>query len=165
MRGARTDSSDFLRSWLPVFLWASVIFFFSTDIFSSANTAGALGPILQQIFPQLTPDHIDRIHAVIRKLGHFTEYFIFGWLLWRALRSHDAMPSRRLALSIVITLLYAASDEWHQSFVPSRTSSMIDVLIDTIGSICGISFARLRSVSSRSPVTKDARLSSGSKKT
>jgi VanZ family protein len=156
------NTSEFLRRWVPVFLWASVIFFFSTDIFSSANTAGALGPILQQIFPQLTADHIDRIHAVIRKLGHFTEYFILGGLLWRALRSHDAggAPSRRLALSIAITLLYAISDEWHQSLVPSRTPSVIDVLIDTIGGICGIVCFKLRT-----PATNDARLGGGSKKT
>jgi VanZ family protein len=147
---------------LPVFVWASVIFFFSTDIFSSANTAGALGPILQQMFPQLTANHIDRIHSVIRKLGHFTEYFILGGLLWRALRSHDAggAPSRRLALSIAITLLYAISDEWHQSLVPSRTPSVIDVLIDTIGGICGLVYFKLRT-----PATNYARLGSGSKKT
>jgi VanZ family protein len=163
MPGARIGSaSELLRSWLPVLFWASLIFFFSTDIFSSANTAGALGPILQQIFPVLTADHIERIHAVIRKLGHFTEYFIFGRLLWRALRFHDfsRSPSRRFALSIAITLLYAVSDEWHQSFIPSRTPSVIDVLIDTIGGLCGAGSFTLRT-----PATKDARLGAGSKKT
>ncbi len=163
MPGARIGStSELLRSWVPVFLWASVIFFFSNDIFSSANTAGALGPILQQIFPELTADHIERIQVVIRKLGHFTEYFILGGLLWRALRSHDLgdTPSRRLALSIAITLLYAISDEWHQSFVPSRTPSVTDVLIDTIGGICGVVSFKLRA-----PATNDAHLGAGSKKT
>jgi len=163
MPGARIGSaSELLRSWLPVLFWASLIFFFSTDIFSSANTAGALGPILQQIFPVLTADSIERIHAVIRKLGHFTEYFIFGRLLWRALRSHDfsRSPSRRFALSIAITLFYAVSDEWHQSFIPSRTPSVIDVLIDTIGGLCGAGSFKLRT-----PARKDARLGADSKKT
>lgn len=147
MPGSRIASiNESLRNWLPVFLWASLIFFFSTDIFSSVNTAGAFEPILQQIFPQITPDHIERIHAVFRKLGHFTEYFLFGGLLWRALRSqHGAgTRSRRLALSVAITVIYAASDEWHQSFVPSRTASVIDVLIDTIGGLCGIWSFKLR---------------------
>ena len=146
MLRARIASIDeFLRNWFPVFLWASLIFFFSTDIFSSANTAGAFEPILQQIFPQLTADYIERIHAVIRKLGHFTEYFVFGALVWRAF-SHNAAGtrSRRLALSAAITVIYAVSDEWHQSFVPSRTASLIDVLIDTIGGICGIWSFKLR---------------------
>jgi len=140
-------TQEFLRNWFPVFLWALLIFFFSTDIFSSVNTAGAFEPILQQIFPQLTAYHIERIHAVFRKLGHFTEYFVLGGLLWRALRYHDAAatPSRRLALSIAITMIYAVSDEWHQSFVPSRTASIIDVLIDTLGGICGIWAFKLRS--------------------
>ena len=147
MPGARIGSaSELLRSWLPVLFWASLIFFFSTDIFSSANTAGALGPILQQIFPVLTADHIERIHAVFRKLGHFTEYFVFGGLLWRALRLQNpaGTRSRRLVLSLAITVIYAASDEWHQSFVPSRSASLIDVLIDTTGGLCGIWSFKLR---------------------
>ena len=137
---------EFLRDWFPVFLWALLIFFFSTDLFSSANTAGAFEPILQQLFPQLTADHIERIHAVFRKLGHFTEYFVLGGLLWRALRSQDAARTRarRLVLSLAITVIYAVSDEWHQSLVPSRTASVIDVLIDTIGGLCGIWSFKLR---------------------
>jgi VanZ family protein len=138
------STAEFLRNWFPVFLWASLIFFFSTDIFSSANTAGAFEPILQQIFPQLTADHIERIHAVIRKLGHFTEYFVFGALVWRASHNAAATRIRRLALSVAITVIYAVSDEWHQSFVPSRTASLVDVLIDSIGGICGIWSFKLR---------------------
>jgi VanZ family protein len=141
------STKESLRNWVPVFLWAAVIFVFSTDIFSSANTAGAFEPILQQLFPQLPVDYIERLHSVFRKLGHFTEYFVLGGLLWRALRYHDAAGtrSRRLALSIAITVIYALSDEWHQSFVPSRTPSVIDVLIDTVGGICGIWAFKLRS--------------------
>jgi VanZ family protein len=141
------STNESLRNWVPVFLWAAVIFVFSTDIFSSANTAGVFEPILQQLFPQLPVDYIERLHSVFRKLGHFTEYFVLGGLLWRALRYHDAAASRsrRLALSIAITLLYAISDEWHQSFIPSRTASVVDVLIDTLGGICGIWTFKLRS--------------------
>src|ERR1044071_6676786 len=120
MPGARIGGpGGFLGSWFPLFPWAWGTFFFSTDIFWSANTAGAFDPILKQMFPQLTADHIERLHAVFRKLGHLTEYFVFGGLLWRALRSHAAIGtrSRRLAVSIAVTAIYAASDEWHESFV------------------------------------------------
>ena len=65
-------TKSFLWNWIPVILWASLIFVFSTDTFSSTNTAGIFEPIFSQIFPQLPAGDIERIHALIRKVGHFT---------------------------------------------------------------------------------------------
>lgn len=130
----------FIQNWIPFLIWASLIFAFSTDAFSSDNTAGILEPVLRNMFPQLAAGDIGRIHSLIRKFGHFSEYFLFARLLMRALRNEIGAPRiwRQHALSILITILYAMSDELHQAFVPSRTASALDVLIDSIGGICGI---------------------------
>jgi VanZ family protein len=132
-----------LRRWTPLLLWALLIFFFSTDTFSSTNTAGVFEPLLRGIFPQLATSDIPRLHAAIRKLGHFTEYFIFARLLLRALRSDvGPLTLRAYALTILVTTLYAAGDEFHQTFVPSRTASVFDVLIDAFAGICATLSAR-----------------------
>jgi VanZ family protein len=135
----RISSKVLIKSWLPLIAWASLIFVFSTDTFSSDNTAGILEPLLRGIFPTLAIQEIEQIHLAIRKLGHLSEYFLFARLLMRGLREQlgGAATWRECARSTVITILFAITDEWHQSFVPSRTASAIDVLIDAIGGICG----------------------------
>jgi VanZ family protein len=118
----------------------TLIFVFSTDIFSSSNTSSLLAPLLSSLLPSLSSDEIEILHNIIRKLGHWSEYFILAVLLARALRA-GLPPQRRFAhfaACIAIATLYAASDEWHQSFVPSRTSSIIDVMIDSFGALCGL---------------------------
>jgi VanZ family protein len=128
-----------IKNWWPVGAWMSVIFFFSTDLFSGANTSSFLSPLLSSLFPAISADQIDAIHLALRKLGHWSEYFILASLLMRALREEFPRQTRiaRWAWCVLLTTLYAASDEWHQSFVPSRTASLADVTIDSFGAICG----------------------------
>jgi VanZ family protein len=74
------------------------------------------------------------LHDVIRKCGHLVEYFVFGWLLFRAIRTpKEAWQLRWALLAILIAALYASSDEIHQIFVPSRGASFWDALLDTSG--------------------------------
>ena len=144
-RARRFGAEDFIKGWLPLIAWASLIFVFSTDAFSSDNTASILEPLLRGIFPALSIRAIENIHLAIRKLGHLSEYFLFARLLMRGLRAQGATETwRERAWSIGITVLFAISDEWHQSFVPSRTASAVDVLIDAIGGIGGTLSARRR---------------------
>jgi VanZ family protein len=128
-----------IKHWWPVIVWMSLIFFFSTDLFSGTNTTSFLQPILSSLLPDVTADQIETIHLIIRKLGHWGEYFILAILNIRAL--HAELPAqssiRRAASAIAIAAIYAASDEWHQSFVPSRSASVVDVLIDCFGATCG----------------------------
>ena len=117
----------------------SVIFVLSTDLFSGANTSSLLRPLLSSLVPSLTNEQIDLIHVMVRKLGHWSEYFILARLLVGAVTGQFPLwkPSRHLLWSLLLAILYAAGDEWHQSFVPSRSASIFDVLIDSFGALCG----------------------------
>lgn len=128
-----------VRNWWPAVTWMSIIFLFSTDLFSSSNTSSLFQPLLSALIPSLAIEEIEPIHEILRKLAHWSEYLILALLLMRALRAQ--IPTRRqsslLICSWVLATLYAVSDEWHQSFVPSRSASGLDVLIDSVGAICG----------------------------
>jgi VanZ family protein len=129
-----------------VFLWAAVIFFFSTDLFSGSNTGEIFGVVMRFIFPDITSEALSRTHFFLRKLGHFSAYFIFAVLLMRALRQENQgrIETRHLAISFAVATIYAISDEFHQSFVPSRGADVVDVLIDMSGAIAGISWSHRR---------------------
>jgi VanZ family protein len=134
-----------LKKWTPVVLWLALIFYFSTDQFSSSNTSQVLGPALEWLFPGIPVDRIAFVHSLLRKLGHWSEYLVLSLLLVRALRdSRGDWNMHHTALSIVFVFFYAASDEFHQSFVLSRTANVNDVLIDLFGGICGIFWMILR---------------------
>jgi VanZ family protein len=124
-----------MTHWLPVIVWAAIIFVFSTDIFSDDNTGGLTGSFLSTVLPWLSEDFLDTIHFLVRKLGHLGAFFILAVLIMRALRHQS--NENRAGMAIALTALYAVSDELHQSLVPSRTASAMDVLLDVIGGICG----------------------------
>ena len=117
----------------------AVIFTFSTDWFAAPNTASYIGPLLSWMIPGIAAAKIDIVHAALRKLGHWTEYFILANLLAAAGKTQWPKQSRRTGFiaTIILATLYAISDEWHQSFVPSRGASAVDVTIDAWGAICG----------------------------
>ena len=72
------------------------------------------------------------IDKIGRKLVHAAEYALLAALWWRALRTR--LDERRAALAaLVLSSLYAASDEWHQSFVEGRHGSPLDVAFDAAG--------------------------------
>jgi VanZ family protein len=135
---SRRNGKELLANWAPVVLWAGMICYFSTEQFSSPQTSGLLESALDWLFPGISAERVDWAHLVLRKLGHLTEYFVFSVLLLRAWRSnHGGLTVPHVAWSVMFVLLYAASDEFHQAFVPSRTASINDVLIDVLGGICG----------------------------
>lgn len=144
--GTRVRRRGF-KHWLPVIAWAGVIFIFSTDIFSGSNTGGLMDSLLRKVFPALSGEVVDLLHLLARKLGHFVEFFIFAVLTMRALRNQSG--ETRAGLALALTALYAVSDELHQSLVPSRGASVIDVLIDVFGGLCGILWFHLRHAGKR----------------
>ena len=132
-----------LKSWLPLLAWMCLIFAASTDNGSAAHTAGFIVPMLRWLLPHASPTRIDSLHFLIRKAGHITEYAILGILALRAFTPENFRFSgkkrwRVAGLALAVAALYAAGDEFHQRFVPSRGASLDDVLLDTFGAFFGI---------------------------
>jgi VanZ family protein len=133
----------FLKYWLPVLIWMALIFSASGDSRSYEHSSRFVEPFLHWLFPRMSQSWVEAIHHFIRKCAHLTEYAMLALLLWRAVRrpvKNDLRPwnwhDARLTLLMVI--LYAASDEFHQSFVPMRTALASDVFIDTAGGGLGL---------------------------
>jgi len=132
-----------LKYWLPPLVWMSVIFSASGDAQSYQHSSALFEPLLHWLFPQLSPATVDYIHHLFRKTGHLTEFALLALLLWRAIRQpqkNDSRPWRwdEAGLALSGVFLYAASDEFHQIFVPSRTPLVSDVVIDTTGGAIGL---------------------------
>src|SRR5262245_7598060 len=143
---------SFLKYWLPLLIWVCVIFVGSTSIMSSEHTSRYIVPFLLWLKPGMSPKAIWTILVVVRKCAHVIEYTVLALLLLRALRSLSALRARTLMIYGAVLLgcaLFAASDEFHQTFVKSRTPSARDVLLDVGGALLGLligaSFARRHS--------------------
>lgn len=121
--------------WAPSAVWLAVIVIESTNIGSADNTGRILYPIFHFLFG-MGPERFAGWHIFLRKTGHFVGYFILSVLLFRSWRATFPRLSTRWCLqwatvALLSTSLVAALDEWHQSFLPSRTGTIRDVLLDT----------------------------------
>src|ERR1043166_8183672 len=121
----------FLKVWLPVLAWMIFIFIGSTDLLSAEHTSRFIGPFLRWFAPDVSDATIASIQLVVRKCAHLTEYAILAALLYRAFR-------QAVWISFGIAAVYAALDEFHQSFVASRTGSPWDTAIDCLGAALGL---------------------------
>ena len=137
-----------LRKWLPPLIWMALIFGGSTDVLSGEHTSRFVLPFLRWLFSgRLTQDQLEWGHLLVRKAGHITEYAVLSVLFWFALGrprlDPDAEPNNRgpwlaVCLAVGLSVCYAALDEYHQSFTPSRTANWHDVVIDGGGAIFGL---------------------------
>jgi VanZ family protein len=132
-----------LATWVPPIAWMTVVLSASSTEFSAANTGSVLQSVLTWLLPGLAAHHVDVINFLVRKLAHFTEYAILGALWFRGItRSGLARPPAAMWLALAISVLCAIVDEVHQSFVPGRTASERDVLLDSAGALAAIVPAR-----------------------
>ena len=126
-----------IKTWLPVVLGIAVIVVESTEMMGADNTSRPLRLMYQAIFGSVTDARWEVVHHYIRKSGHFIGYGLIG-LAW--LRAWwFSMPRSRFALDALLALLgtalIASADEFHQSFLPNRTASPWDVLLDCSGAV------------------------------
>ena len=105
--------------WLPVIAWAVVIFSFSN-------------------YPTTRASEIHWQDFIVKKTAHIVEYAILTTLLYRALLGGKISKIKAGYVSIAIAIIYAITDEFHQSFVPGREATLRDVLFDTLGSVAAI---------------------------
>ena len=117
---------------LLVILWMILIFIMSS--FNSTESSNQSGFIVNVISSIFNISNIELLSLIIRKLAHFTEYFILGILTCNMVHSYN----KKAYISIIICILYAISDEIHQIFVPGRSCQIMDMTIDTLGSLTGI---------------------------
>ena len=131
----------FLKYWLPLLIWGSVIFVGSTNLMSAGHTSRFVVPFLLWLKPGMPPQTIWIILVAVRKCAHVIEYAVLALLLWRALRNTPVLGAKMLVTFGAVMLacaLFAVSDEFHQTFVKSRTPSVRDVLLDIAGAILGL---------------------------
>lgn len=119
-----------------VLIWMLVIFKFSSDIASvSDEKSGLVIKLFNYVGIDLNTSLGNWANFAVRKSAHFIEYFILCLLITNAL-TEDFNLYNTIFLSILITFLYAVSDEVHQLFVPGRAGRIRDVIIDTSGGAC-----------------------------
>jgi VanZ family protein len=135
-----TDRHHLLKAWIAAVLWLIVIAIESTAYLSANNTSRFLYPLLHFLFG-MDQAHFEPWHFFIRKSGHVFGYGLLCILLFRAWR--ETLPAlgnpkwtwRWATIAVLGTALVASLDEWHQSFIPSRTGTVRDVLLDTCAAI------------------------------
>ncbi|MEY2575190.1 MAG: hypothetical protein QOF80_677 [Verrucomicrobiota bacterium] len=129
---------SWLKYWLPVVAWMIFIFIGSTDLLSAEHTSRFIGPFLRWLTPDVSDATVASVQLVVRKCAHLTEYAILAALLFRAFRQRQPRVGGVLTMSFVLAAVYAGLDEFHQSYVASRTGSPWDVLIDCAGALAGL---------------------------
>ena len=141
-----TNKVRFLTHYLPLIVWLAFISFASSDSFSAGNTSRIIGPLILWLFPNTRPETLAVVHFITRKLAHFTEYAILGFLAARAFRTspRPAISSRWFLIAAILIVTFALLDEYHQSFVPTRTASIFDSLIDMAGGLTALVIVKKR---------------------
>lgn len=134
----------FLSRYLPLVAWLIFISYASSDNFNAGNTSRIIGPLVLWLFPNTTPETLAIIHIITRKAAHFTEYAILAYLAARAFRTspRPALANHWFLISLALIVAYALLDEYHQSFVPSRTSSVYDSFMDMAGGLTALLMIR-----------------------
>ena len=150
------DRHKLLKAWIAAILWLIVIAIESSALLSSHNTSRILYPVLHFLFG-LDWERFEIWHFYIRKGGHVVGYAILSILAFRAWRETFPPIGNRLwsmrwaSIAVLMTAFVASLDEWHQSFIPSRTGRWQDVVLDTCAGLAaqGILFVWLTWKTSR----------------
>lgn len=138
---------NLLRAWWPAVVWIILITFESSDLLSAQNTGNMLYALLTRLFGHVNFHHFLVFHHYLRKAGHVLGYGMLSLLMLRGWSAtfgfvHKWMW-RTALLAWVGTAFVASMDEWHQSFIPSRTGNARDVLLDSAAGLVFLLIAHI----------------------
>ncbi|WP_024615914.1 VanZ family protein [Clostridium sp. Ade.TY] len=132
-----------LLAWILVIVWMAFIFYMSNQPANISNEqSDFVLNLVKSLGIDISNSYVDLAITIIRKGAHFSEYLILNLLYFNLLRFY-INKNRALILSIVLSFLYASTDEFHQLFVEGRAGRFTDVLIDTSGATIGSLLALL----------------------
>lgn len=117
----------------------TAIFLFSSQTSGASNqlSKGLLSVLLERLHLGLTAEQIEVYNFVLRKIVHFSLYFLLAVCLSGIFLTIPIKPYQRVLLILSICVLYASGDEFHQFLSGTRNGNPLDVLVDAFGSICG----------------------------
>jgi VanZ family protein len=146
MSSSRRNPAYWVSAWLPVLIGLCIIAIESTEAFGSNHTSGPLRVVFQAIFGPVSNANWGLIHHIVRKSGHFIGYGLLGlaWLRAWWMTFPNPVFLKAAALALLGTAMTASADEYHQSFLPNRSSSVGDVLLDSTGAIAMLLVVYLR---------------------
>lgn len=121
--------------WILLLGWMTIIFLFSHQ---SGNVSEEVSSGVLSFFTNLLPFELSSYF--IRKMAHFMEYMVLGILIILLYYEYVKVSKKEFICCLLVCILYACSDEFHQMFVAGRSPKVFDVMIDTIGSLTGIYF-------------------------
>ena len=133
-------------SWIPAFIAMIVIFMFSAKPAAQSNNSSVI--IAEQVIKcyenitnkefdtNVRDDLIDRLNHIVRKSAHFLEYALLAWCIGLHL-AVIKLEKRLFFNAVLLSAVYAVTDEIHQYFVPGRSCQITDVLLDSCGAAVG----------------------------
>lgn len=124
-----------------ILLWMYIVFGFSSQ---NGEESSGISFKISMLLTKNNEEIANNIEPYVRKIAHFSEYAVGGILIFLLFLTFEKIsPMMRNILSMVITIIYAITDEIHQLFIPGREGKIVDVYIDTLGIITGILFINL----------------------
>ena len=129
-------------AWLALLVWMGVIFYFSHQ---SGDASMQLSDGILDSFKSLFQNFLNyhTLSYIVRKIAHFTEYFILGLLIYHLVKQYRVISKTEIIWMILFCLIYAMSDEFHQVFIGGRSPKVFDVIIDSLGSSLSILILQL----------------------
>ncbi len=124
-----------LWRYSPAVAWACFILFASSASFSASNTSRIIRPLLLWLYPEISEATLAHVHFLVRKAAHFSEYALLALLAARAFLTSSRAALARLwwLAAFAAVACVSLTDEYHQSFVPTRTGTIYDSLLDMAG--------------------------------